>query len=85
MTAHSVAEAKNKFSELIARAENGEEVIITRHGQPVARISGLHPEPLPKPVTRETIDWLIENRVGKTVAKDDAATLIRRMRDDEPE
>ncbi|HEY0299751.1 MAG TPA: type II toxin-antitoxin system prevent-host-death family antitoxin [Rhizomicrobium sp.] len=85
MTAHSVAEAKNKFSELIARAENGEEVIITRHGQPVARISGLHPEQPPKRITPETIDWLIENRVGKTVAKDNAATLVRHIRDEEPE
>ncbi|MEO6408274.1 MAG: type II toxin-antitoxin system prevent-host-death family antitoxin [Burkholderiaceae bacterium] len=31
-------EAKTHFSELIARAEAGEEVVITRHNRPVARI-----------------------------------------------
>jgi prevent-host-death family protein len=31
-------EAKTHLSELIARAERGEEVIITRHNKPVARL-----------------------------------------------
>jgi prevent-host-death family protein len=31
-------EAKNKLSELLTRAENGEEVIITRRGKRVARL-----------------------------------------------
>ncbi len=34
----SVAEAKNHFSELIVRAEAGEEISVTRHGRPVARL-----------------------------------------------
>jgi prevent-host-death family protein len=31
-------EAKNKLSGLLARVERGEEIIITRRGQPVARM-----------------------------------------------
>jgi prevent-host-death family protein len=31
-------EAKTHLSELVARAEKGEEVVITRHNRPVARI-----------------------------------------------
>ena len=31
-------EAKNKLSELLARAEKGEEVVITRRGRPVAKL-----------------------------------------------
>jgi len=31
-------EAKTHLSELVARAEQGEEVVITRHNKPVARI-----------------------------------------------
>lgn len=31
-------EAKTKFSELLDRVERGEEVVITRHGKPVARL-----------------------------------------------
>lgn len=34
-----IAEAKAKFSELISRAEAGEEIEITRHGKVVATIS----------------------------------------------
>lgn len=32
-------EAKTKFSELIARAEKGESFVVTRNGQPVAKIT----------------------------------------------
>jgi prevent-host-death family protein len=31
-------DAKNKFSALLDRVERGEEIVITRHGQPVARL-----------------------------------------------
>ena len=34
----AVFEAKNRFSELISAVEQGEEVTITRHGNPVARL-----------------------------------------------
>jgi prevent-host-death family protein len=31
-------DAKTRLSELVARAERGEEVVITRHNRPVARL-----------------------------------------------
>jgi prevent-host-death family protein len=34
----SVAEAKNRFSEVIRAVEEGEEIVITRHGKPVAQL-----------------------------------------------
>jgi prevent-host-death family protein len=39
-TAASVGayEAKTRLSELLDRVENGEQIIITRHGRPVARL-----------------------------------------------
>jgi antitoxin (DNA-binding transcriptional repressor) of toxin-antitoxin stability system len=40
----SVAEAKNRLSELIHAVENGENVVITRHGKPVAQLSAPAPE-----------------------------------------
>lgn len=39
----SVAEAKNRLPELIRAVENGEEVVITRHGKPVAQLAPLSP------------------------------------------
>lgn len=38
MQAIAVYEAKNRFSEMIAAVEHGEEITITRHGVPVARL-----------------------------------------------
>ena len=35
----SLKEAKNKLAELVRRAEKGETVVITRHGEPVADLS----------------------------------------------
>jgi prevent-host-death family protein len=39
----SIAEAKNRLPELIRAVENGERIVITRHGKPVAQIT---PPPL---------------------------------------
>ncbi|HMN56687.1 MAG TPA: type II toxin-antitoxin system prevent-host-death family antitoxin [Ottowia sp.] len=38
MTQVSVAEAKNHLSELLVRVQAGEELYVTRHGRPVARL-----------------------------------------------
>ncbi|MBZ5580640.1 MAG: type II toxin-antitoxin system prevent-host-death family antitoxin [Acidobacteriia bacterium] len=35
----SIAEAKNRLPEIIRAVENGEKVVITRHGKPVAQIT----------------------------------------------
>jgi prevent-host-death family protein len=38
----AVFEAKNRFSELLAEVTQGEEVTITRHGAPIARLVALN-------------------------------------------
>jgi prevent-host-death family protein len=38
----AVFEAKNRFSELLNAVEHGEEITITRHGSPVARIVSIN-------------------------------------------
>ena len=47
MTKYHINEAKANLSALIAAAEKGEDVVITRYGKPVARIS-----PIKKPKKR---------------------------------
>ena len=37
-------EAKNKLSELLDRAEHGEEIVITRRGKPVAKLGPFQSE-----------------------------------------
>lgn len=56
MSEHSVVEARNQLSALIDRAEAGEHVVITRHGQPVAELRAIRS---PKgPVPKDEVDWL---------------------------
>ena len=38
MNSFGAFEAKNKLSALLDRVEHGEEIVITRHGRPVARL-----------------------------------------------
>lgn len=38
MAAYNIYEAKTKFSALVEKAENGEEVVISRAGKPVAKL-----------------------------------------------
>jgi prevent-host-death family protein len=37
----SIYDAKTQLSQLVTRAENGEEIVISRHGRPVARLVAL--------------------------------------------
>jgi len=39
VTEFALAEAKARFSELVAKAMAGDEVVITRHGTPVIRLT----------------------------------------------
>ena len=41
----SITDAKGKLTELVRRAEAGEEIILTRHGHPAAKIAPMTPKP----------------------------------------
>ena len=73
----SVAEAKAHLSELIAAAEAGENVVITRRGESVAILS-----PLPRPKRKVDLDWLLEMTAGMPMGED-SMIVIRQMRDDD--
>jgi prevent-host-death family protein len=81
MSSHSVADAKNRLPELIDRALKGEDVVITRHGHPVVELKALSPQP--RRITLEDIEWLRAHRVGDKAPKEDAGTLVSRMRDED--
>ena len=80
MSTHSVAEATIELPRLIDRALNGESVVISRDGLPVVELG-----PIPaaqRPVTQAGIEWIDAHRVGKAHAGLDAATEVRRLRDE---
>jgi prevent-host-death family protein len=55
-----VFEAKSRLSELLARAENGEEMVITKHGRPIARI--VPADPVDRERVREAVEALKQRR-----------------------
>lgn len=60
----SVSEAKGQLAELVRRAEGGDEVVLTRHGQPVVRLVPV----TPMPTTAERQRVLAEVRVAGRAA-----------------
>jgi prevent-host-death family protein len=73
----SLADAKARLSELVNRAEAGEDVCITRRGKPVVRLTRIVPPR--KPIDVEELRKLIASMPKATGS---AADFIRRMRDD---
>ena len=56
-----VFEAKNRFSELLAAVEHGEEITITRHGAPIARLVALNASAQPAPEQRERVSAVMQH------------------------
>lgn len=71
----TLAEAKSHLSHLLDQVEAGEEVVITRRGQPVARIS-----PVTKP--KRPVKSLAEFRNRMPRWRKSSAELLREMRDE---
>jgi prevent-host-death family protein len=55
MRAIAVYEAKNRFSEMIAAVELGEEITITRHGAPVALLVAVNVASVTDPEQRQRV------------------------------
>jgi len=72
MSTVSAYEAKTHFSSLLERAGDGETVIITKHGRPVAK---LVPVDVQRPVD-DVIDTLLEARKGVRLGGLPARDLI---------
>lgn len=63
-------EAKTHLSELIARAERGEEVIITRHNKPVAKLVPMPAEHAGADARRDAVARLLQGAAGRTLGMD---------------
>lgn len=73
----SIAEAKARLSEIIDKAAHGEEIIITRRGTPVARVTAVA---TPRaPIDFHRVDAF---RSSLKLDRKGSTALIRRMRDD---
>jgi prevent-host-death family protein len=75
MSAFNLAAAKAHLSELVSKAENGEETIIMRRGEAVAK---LVPIATPKKAFRPRTAF----RAGVRKAKTPSVDLVRQLRDE---
>ena len=80
MGSHGVAEAKNKLSELIDPALDGEGVVITRHGKPVVELKPV--EAPPHRITLADIEWLDKHRIPRITGRENAGEIVSK-RDEE--
>lgn len=78
MTSVNLADAKAKLSALIERAERGEDIVITRHGRPVARLTAMASEQ--KPINLQALKAFRSTLPLRTAA---SADLLRDMRDED--
>ena len=82
MSTHSVLDARNNLSRLIADAQSGIEVIITNRGVPVAQITSV--APVDMPMTGATlVEWLDERPLPERLARssDEIDEQIRQARE----
>lgn len=63
-------DAKTHLSELIARAERGEEVVITRHNKPVARLVPIASGERDAAARRAAVNALLRGAKGRTLGLD---------------
>jgi antitoxin (DNA-binding transcriptional repressor) of toxin-antitoxin stability system len=81
VSTHSLVEAKTQLSDLIDRARQGEAVMITRRGRPVAELRAL--PAAGRAMTHADLEWLDAHRVSRRHPSEDAGALVSRMRDDQ--
>ncbi len=78
MVTVNLAQAKAHLSELLDKVEAGEEIVVTRHGRPVARILAAARPKQPLPLDELAAFRATMPRLGKSSAK-----LLREARDEE--
>ena len=69
----SVSEAKGQLTDLVRRAEAGDEIVLTRHGQDVARIAAVKTRPLDAEARRRILDAARASCAAKSTTGPSAA------------
>lgn len=76
MVTVTLVEAKAQLSKLLDKVETGEEVVITRHGRPVAHLSAV-------PQAKQPVQSLTAFRARMPRLRKPSAVLLRQARDEE--
>lgn len=79
----SLTHAKAQLTDLVRRAEAGEEVVLTRHGRPVAKLVQTLRPPLTPEDRLRIIDEIVESARGKATPGPCAARAADFLYDDD--
>jgi prevent-host-death family protein len=82
VAAYSVAEAKNRLPSLIDKALAGEQVIITRRGQPVVELRPASRQAAPAAATHEWLSARTRTRPGVGLTSVEILDLIYEWKED---
>ncbi len=63
----NVLEARNSLSKLVAQAQAGADIVISKRGRPVARLVAM--APMPNQTAAAAADWLSEHRIPAAAAR----------------
>lgn len=78
----SVTDAKAQLTDLVRRAEAGEEVVLTRHGREVARLVAVAPA-VTRAARRAALERIMAETAGKALPGPSAARSQDFLYDDE--
>jgi prevent-host-death family protein len=81
MGSYSVAEAKNRLPTLINKAIEGEEVVITRHGKPVAELRPRGRRNVES--SKAMLQWLLARRDARRSVGITSVELLNQMYEDD--
>ncbi len=76
MVTVNLAQAKAHLSELLDKVESGEDIVITRHGRPVARVSAVA-------APKQPVRSLAAFRARMPHWRETSVALLRAARDEE--
>lgn len=82
MAEYSVAQARDNLSNLIAKAEAGEAVIITKRGKPAVELRVVQAQALDPDRVRAAHEWLRKRREARPRVTITSAELLRLQDED---
>jgi prevent-host-death family protein len=75
----SVSDAKAQLTDLVRRAEAGDEVVLTRHGQPIVTLTPF--KTAPRIITEADLNWLKANRITPKRGFETPSESLQALRD----
>jgi prevent-host-death family protein len=78
----TLRESKARLGELVARAQTGEDVVITVHGEPRARLTAIHPDSRSARTRWAALLRRLQRKYAARKPGASADSIVRELRED---